>query len=136
MSRDDFNERLKRIGASDTPPPRSEPQATARPLARKAPEASTGAKIGRVAGGLAGFALGTIAAVANSLYREAVGTTAEADLLIGLVVFVVGTGLMIILAAVALIALLFGKRWWGIWAFCGGYLVAFGIAGFTADLGF
>ena len=134
MSRDDFNDRLKRIGATDTPPRRAEPEAPARPK-RRVPEASPAAKVGRIAAGIGGFALGTFAAVSNTLYRDAIGTTAEADMLMGLAVFIVATGLTVLLLLAGLGSLLFGKRWWGLWAFVGGYLAAFGIAGFVSDFG-
>ena len=135
MSRDDFNDRLKRIGATDRPPPRSEPQAPARPKRRPAPEASMAAQIGRIGAGIAGFLLGSVAAIANSAYRDAIGTTAEADLLFGLVIFMVATGFAVLLLLGGLASLIFGKRWWGLWAFVGGYLAAFGIAGFVSDFG-
>ena len=134
MSREDFNDRLKRLQAADEPTP-GKPAAPARATMRNAPEASPGAKIGRIAGAVGGFALGTFAAVSNTLYRDAIGTTAEADMLMGLAVFMVATGLVGFVALAGLGSLLFGKRWWGLWAFVGGYLVAFGIAGFVADFG-
>lgn len=133
MSRDDFNDRLKRLGGSQ--PAAAEPQAPERPVARPTADAGQGARVGRIAAGVAGFALGTFTATANALYRDAVGTSAEADMLMGLVAFFAGTALLIVLVLAGLASLLFGKRWWGLWAFCGGYLAAFGIAGFISDFG-
>lgn len=92
-------------------------------------------KAGRIAAGLGGFVLGTVAAVANSMYRSAIGTAAEADMSFGLVAFLTATALVGAVAVVGIGSFAMGKRWWGLWAFVGGYLAAFGTAGFISDIG-